>query len=117
MSRLLVISRPAFVAGFWLAGVDAFAAEDVEAAEEMILEWLARGERGLLAIDGGILERMDRRVVAQLDAAEQLPYLAIPGGQPLGAEASRQERLARMLRRAIGFHITFKGQKVEGVDE
>lgn len=113
MSRLLVITRPAFVSGFQLAGVDAFGAPDVEAAEEMIQEWLTQGERGLVAIDEGILERMDPHVVAQLDDAEQLPYLAIPGGEPLGREASRQERLATMLRRAIGFHITFKGSEAD----
>lgn len=116
MSRLLIITRPAFVSGFRLAGVDVFGADDVETAEELIQEWLRAGETGLLAIDEGILERMDPRVVKQLRAAEQLPYLAIPGGKPLGPEASRRVRIAGMLRRAIGFHITFKGEKIEGAD-
>jgi vacuolar-type H+-ATPase subunit F/Vma7 len=114
MSRLLVITRPAYVAGFRLAGVDAFPAEDIESAEEMIQAWLEAGESGLLAIDGGILERLDPQVVAGLDAADQLPYLAIPGGQPLGVESSRQQRLAGIIRRAIGFHMTFKGEEREG---
>jgi len=116
VSRLLIITRPAFVSGFRLAGVDVFGAEDVETAEELIQEWLRAGEAGLLAIDEGILERMDPRVVKQLRAAEQLPCLAIPGGKPLGPEASRRVRIAGMLRRAIGFHITFKGEEIEGVD-
>jgi vacuolar-type H+-ATPase subunit F/Vma7 len=114
MSRLLIITRPAFVLGFRLAGVDAFGAVDVEAAEELIAAWLRAGETGLLAIDEGILERMQPDLLRRLRAAEQLPYLAIPGGEPLGPEASRQVRLAGMLRRAIGFHITFKGEEDEG---
>lgn len=113
MSRLLVITQPALVPGFQLAGVDAFGAADVETAEELIQEWLSKGERGLLAIDEGILQAMDSQVVARLKAAEQLPYLAIPGGEPMGRTVSRQERLATMLRRAIGFHITFKESEAD----
>ena len=116
MSRLLIITRPAYVPGFRLAGVDVFGVEDVEGAEELIQGWLEAGESGLLAIDEGVLERMDARVIKQLRAAEQMPYLAIPGGEPLGPEASRQVRIAGMIRRAIGFHITFKGEEIQGAD-
>jgi len=31
----------------------------------------------------------------------------------LGPEASRRHRIAEMIRRAIGFHITFKGEEAE----
>jgi vacuolar-type H+-ATPase subunit F/Vma7 len=117
VSRLLIITRPAFVAGFRLAGVDVFGAGDVESAEELIQEWLRAGETGLLAIDEGILERMEPGVLKQLRAADQLLYLAIPGGEPLGPEASRRERIAGMIRRAIGFHITFKGEAVQETGE
>lgn len=114
MSRLLIITRPALVPGFQLAGVDVFGAADVEAAEELIQEWLRSGESGLAAIDEGILERMAPAVLKQLQSAEQLLYLAIPGGEPLGPEASRQVRIAGMIRRAVGFHITFKGGEMPG---
>ena len=36
MSRLIVVTRPALVTGFQLAGVDAYGAEDVETAQELI---------------------------------------------------------------------------------
>jgi V/A-type H+/Na+-transporting ATPase subunit F len=111
MSQLLVITRPAFVSGFRLAGVEAFGAVDVESAEELIAKWLAAGETGLVAIDEGILERMDPALLKKLRAAQQLLYLAIPGGEPLGPEASRRVRIATMIRRTIGFHITFRGEE------
>jgi vacuolar-type H+-ATPase subunit F/Vma7 len=113
MSRLLVVTRPVLAIGFQLAGVDAYGAEDVETAQELIGTWLDAGEMGLLAIDDGLLTRMDPAFVKRLEAAEDLPYLAIPGGEPLGPEASRQYRIAEMIRRAIGFHITFKGEETE----
>lgn len=110
MSQLLVITRPAFVSGFRLAGVETFGAVDVESAEELIARWLANGETGLVAVDEGILERMDPAILTKLRAAQQLLYLAIPGGEPLGPEASRRVRIATMIRRTIGFHITFRGK-------
>jgi vacuolar-type H+-ATPase subunit F/Vma7 len=97
-------------AGFRLAGVSAYGVEDVEAAQEMIAAWLDGGETGLLAIDDGLLDHMDRAILRRLEAAEQLPYLAIPGGTPLSREVSRKYRIAEMIRRAIGIHITFRGE-------
>jgi vacuolar-type H+-ATPase subunit F/Vma7 len=113
MSQLFIVTRPSLVTGFHLAGVDAYGAEDVESAQELIGKWLNDGEVGLLAIDDGLLARMDTAFLRQLDAYENLPYLAIPGGQPLGAEASRRHRIAALIRRAIGFHITFKSEDEE----
>lgn len=116
MSRLFIITRPALVPGFQLAGVDAYGATDVEAAQELITTWLDRGETGLLAIDDGILMKMDPVIIKNLQSYEHLPYLSIPSGQPLGPEASRRHQLAERIRRAIGFQITFKGEETEGVD-
>lgn len=98
------------MAGFHLAGVDAYSADNVEVAERLVEKWLNNGEAGLLAIDDGLLEKLDRSLVNRLDASEQLPYLAIPGGKPLGPEASERNRIAAMIRRAIGFHIVFKAK-------
>lgn len=116
MSRLLIITRPSLVPGFELARVDAYGVEDVESAEELIEELLESGETGLLAVDDGILAQIDLALIKRLDVAEQLPHLPIPGGQPLGPEATRRYRLAEMIRRAIGFHVTFKGEEVKVED-
>lgn len=113
MSRLLVVTRPALVSGFQLAGVDAYGAEDVETAQELISGWLEAGEVGLLAIDDGLLSRMDPVLMKRLESSDRLPYLTIPGGGPLGPEASRKHRIAEMIRRAIGVHITFKEEEPE----
>ncbi len=113
MSRLLVVTRQALLPGFQLAGVNAYAAEDVETAQEIIETWLESGEVGLLAIDDGLLEHMDTTFLKRLDSAENLPHLSIPGGKPLGPGVSRMHHIAEMIRRAIGFHITFKDVEVE----
>lgn len=117
MSRFLVLTRPANVPGFQLAGVNAYGVEDVESAQELIEAWLEAGETGLLAIDDGFLARLDRATLRRLEACEHLPYLAIPDGGELAPEASRKYRIAQLIRRAIGFHITFKGEEKEVAEE
>lgn len=111
MSHLLIVTRPALVPGFQLAGVEAFAARDVEEAQQLITKWLDIGETGLLAIDEDFLAAFDSAFLQRLSAAEQLPYMTIPGDRPAGKELSGRSRIARMLRRAIGFHITFQGEQ------
>jgi vacuolar-type H+-ATPase subunit F/Vma7 len=113
MSRLVILTRPALVPGFQLAGVDVYGVEDVEGAQDLIEQWIEFGEVGLLAIDDGLLELLNPSLIHRLNTSGQFPYLAIPGGQPFGPESSRKYRIAEMIRRAIGFHITFKGEDLE----
>jgi vacuolar-type H+-ATPase subunit F/Vma7 len=113
MSRLLVVTRPSLVAGFQMAGVETFGVEDVESAQELIGGWLESDEVNLLAIDDGILSHLDPAFLKRLKASEKLPFLAIPGGQPVGSEVSRKHRIANIIRQAIGFHITFRGEEAE----
>lgn len=111
MSQLFVLTRPALVPGFQLAGVAAHGLENVQTAQELIEKWMTTNEVGLLAIDDGLLAHMDPAFLKRLATSEHLPYVAIPGGQPLGSEVSREERIAALIRKAIGFHITFKGEE------
>lgn len=111
MSRLIVITHPELVPGFQLAGVDAYGPADVETTQEMITSWLEAGETGLLAIDNGLISLIATDVVKSLEESPYMLYIAIPGGPELSLEASRQYQIAEMIRRAIGFHITFKGEE------
>jgi vacuolar-type H+-ATPase subunit F/Vma7 len=109
MSRLLVVTHSALVPGFHLAGVEAFAADDEEAAQALIGTWLDAGENGLLVLESSLMAELDPRFRRRLDAAEHLPCLAIPGGEPYAAERSRRQ-IAELIRKAIGFHVTFRGE-------
>lgn len=110
MSRLLVITRPALAAGFRMAGVEAFPAEDAESAQEALEGQLNSPEINLVAIDDGLLALMDPIFRKRLDLSSQLFYVALPGGRPLGPEALRRHRIAEMIHKAIGFHITFRDE-------
>lgn len=109
MRRLRVVTRPALLTGFRLAGVDAYSADDSEGAQALIQGWLDENDTLLLAIDDALLEGMDPRFVRSLDGAKHLSYLPIPGGPGGGFQASRERRIQEMIRQAVGFQITFSG--------
>ena len=111
MSRLLVVVRPTLVSGFHLAGVDAFVAGDAAAAQALIAAWLEEGESGLLAVDEELLDDFDAGFRSRMDAAERLPYLALPSGEPAPAALSARQRIAEIVRQVVGFHITFEGDR------
>ena len=120
MSRLLVVVHPALAPGFRLAGVETFAAEDSGQAQAIVGAWLDAGEAGLVAIDDELLAGLDPVFRRRLEAAGRLPHIAIPSGVPSagsgsaglepaeGEEAGQKRRVANMIRRVIGFHITFQ---------
>jgi len=108
MSRLFVLTRPQLARGFQLAGADSYGAEDIESAESYVSNLLENGESGLLAIDDGLLARMDVTLLKRLEQAEDLYYIVIPGGEPLGEAYSREVRIAELIRRTVGVHISLK---------
>lgn len=114
MNRLFVVTRPGLALGFHLAGVDAYSVSDIESAQALVGGWLDTGETGLLAIDDGLLMGMSADFIERLNAARELPYLIIPGGDPSELAASRQQRIGEMIQRAVGVHVTFKSKKTEG---
>jgi vacuolar-type H+-ATPase subunit F/Vma7 len=117
LSRLIVITRPTLLNGFLLAGVEAHAPDDVETAQELIDGFLASGEVELLAIDDGLMNSMDANFLQRLRSAENIYIIAIPGGEPLGPEATRRYRIAEIARRAIGFSAMFREEREEEASE
>jgi len=112
MSKLRAIVRPSLVAGFQLAGVEAYGAEDVESAEELIAVWLDAGEPCLLALDDTLLTHINPALMKRLNASDDLLTIGIPSNEPSGTSITRSDRIARLIRRSIGVHITFGNENV-----
>lgn len=109
MSRMLVLVHPNLVAGFHLAGVDAYSAEDVESAQQLIESWLQSGEAALLAVEEELLSHIDPELLKRMDGSDNLLYVTIPGGASPASLQTRRARISRMIQRAIGVHIAFEG--------
>ena len=112
MTQLLIVACPELARGFQLAGIAAYGVPDAESAKRLIEGWLDDGVTGLLVLDAGLLADMDAAFFDRLENA-WLPYVIIPGDKPLGSEFSRQSRIAELIRRAVGIHITLTGAAEE----
>ena len=107
MSKLCAIVRPSLVAGFQLAGVEAYGAEDIETAEDLITTWLDTGDACLLALDESLLAALNPAIAKRLDASDDVHVIGIPSSAPSAASITRGDRIARLIRRSIGVHIAF----------
>ncbi|HUF39284.1 MAG TPA: V-type ATP synthase subunit F [Anaerolineales bacterium] len=108
MSSLRIVVRPDLAPGFALAGVETFSVERAETAASLLTSWLDGGETGLIGLDERILSELERPLLKRLDTSNRLFHIAVPAGTFSGTAEARQERIATLIRQAIGFHITFR---------
>ena len=107
MGRLMVITTPDLAPGFGLAGVEAFAVDSPEKAEAVLRELLEGGEASLIAVRQDLLQTIDPRLRRQIETSYRPVVMLIPGGTPTTTGEGRHRYIAELIRRAIGFHITF----------
>ena len=110
MSSLVIIARPSIIPGFHLAGIEAVPVANVAEARVALERRLLQGTGGLLAIDEEFLAAFDPAFRRRLDDSPLL-FLPLPTGEPLPPETSSRARIAALIRQAIGFHMTFQGNK------
>jgi vacuolar-type H+-ATPase subunit F/Vma7 len=103
----MVITTPELALGFQLAGVETFAVGDVEQAEAMLRKLLAGDEASLVIVRRELLQAMSPRLQHQVEACYRPVVMDIPGGMPTLPGESRRRQINELVRRAIGFQITF----------
>jgi vacuolar-type H+-ATPase subunit F/Vma7 len=108
MSSFKVLVHTGLAPGFALAGVETFPVEQVAQAESLLNFWLESGEAGLIALDDSLMSEMKPALLKRLETSEKLFHVAIPAGKVEDSAGARQERIAALIRQAIGFHITFR---------
>lgn len=106
-----MIVLPSIAAGYQLAGADVVTAETAAEAERLLSRWMADGEEGLVAVDERLAGGVDPALRRRLDAYGRLPLLPIPSGEPVPPELSTHMRIADLIREAVGFHISFRGER------
>ena len=103
-ARFVVVVPPRLATPYRLAGAEVHEAETAGEAMQFVLELIEREEGGVVAIHEpyyhDLPERWRRRMEPLL--------VALPPGEWRVEELSRRERLASMLRQAIGYHFVFE---------
>ena len=113
MGRLMVITTPDLAPGFELAGVETFAVADVNQAETVLRQLLNGDEASLIVVRQGLLEAMDAGLQRQIRYSYRPVVIAIPGSVPTSPSGRRQHYISELIRRAIGFRITFGPRQPE----
>jgi vacuolar-type H+-ATPase subunit F/Vma7 len=111
MSRLIVIADQEAALGFELTGVEVIRVDDLDSAEAQLLELTADPNVGLIAVSSGLLEKLDDTTRRRVESSYKPVVVSLPTGGPVMGFATRREYLAALIRRAIGFQITFPGEE------
>jgi vacuolar-type H+-ATPase subunit F/Vma7 len=106
MGRLIVVTGEDRAPGFRLAGVGVEVARSPDAAARVVSGLLAEGRGGVIAVDEPLLAGLDPRTRQRFEESVDPMVVSLPSGVREPGEA-RRARLAAMLRRAIGYRITF----------
>lgn len=109
MAQLIVVTQPDLATGFRLAGVQTFSVASAEEAHRQLLALLDDEEVGVIAVDLAYLDTLDAAVQRRIAESHRPVVLGIPLGKAGDSAAGRRERLAELIRRAIGVRISFGG--------
>jgi V/A-type H+-transporting ATPase subunit F len=91
--------------GFRLSGVPQHIAESSE-AEEALKQTMAEPDNGLVIVDERLLQGMPDERMRELEQSWQGILLVLPS--PVKPPAEVEDYAARLIRRAIGYHVRLK---------
>lgn len=108
MYKLVCITDDQTADGFRLAGIDVEVAADIAAARRHVVELLDAEDVGIIAIDQRLSECIDERLERRIDSLYRPVVLMLPLGDTADAALLSENRLRRLIRRAVGFDVTLK---------
>lgn len=108
MYKLTVVTDPEVADGFRLSGVDVRVAFSPEEARQIVSELMDDPEIGIIGLDVRLESGIDLRLQRKIDSVYRPVVVTLPLGDRLDTDSGASDRLARMIRRAVGFDVTLK---------
>jgi V/A-type H+-transporting ATPase subunit F len=108
MARLIVVTDPDTALGFRLAGVDVQEETDPVKAGERLLALLRAREAGIVIYNEDCVSALPESAVIALEESLTPVFFAIPVSRTVPPAERREEYLARLVRRAIGYQLKIK---------
>lgn len=102
MKKIIVITPPDVLYGFSLAGIEQRSVEPADADEEL-RETLSGPDNGLIIIDERLLTGAVEERIREAEHAWPGILLVLPS--PLKVPPEVEDYAARLIRRAIGYHV------------
>ena len=91
-----------------MAGVDSYSAVTAAEAKKLLLMLMEDSDVGVVAIDAAYLNALDQSTRKRVSESHMPVVVALPSGVPTEEGERLSEQIAEMIRRAIGFRISFK---------
>jgi len=109
MTATLVVVVPEDLAsGFRLAGATVESPADADEAAERVRELFAGGDEGVIAVYEPWLQSFSHPLREHLEGSISPVVVPLPSGLEAEGGPARRARLAALLQRAVGYHITFE---------
>ncbi|GAB4560414.1 MAG: hypothetical protein Kow0047_07010 [Anaerolineae bacterium] len=110
MARVVIISNPEMAIGYRLAGVETVVARSASEAASAIRSLLSEPDVGVIAVDASYMARMDETLQREIESRISPIVVALPSAGMGGEAETRRAQIARLLRRSIGYQISFPGE-------
>jgi len=111
MARLAVITDPTLAPGFRMAGVEVHTARTSDEAKALMHALMSEADMAIIAMNVNFLSDFDEPTRRRIEESTTPVVVALPAGEAVPPEARRSRRIAELIRRAIGFRISFKGEE------
>lgn len=108
MYRVIVVTDTEIADGFRLAGVDVREVDSIETARTALTQLMDDEETGIIGLDIRFEEAIDARLQRRIDSVYRPMVVSLPLRDRLDRDSGATDRLARMIRRAVGFDVTLK---------
>ena len=106
-AHLVVVVPAELGVGFRLSGATVRSASGVAEAQEQVVSLMDEGERGIVAVYEPWYRVFDSDLRGRLDSSVAPVVVPVPSGLETEDPEQRRARLAALLRRSVGYHITF----------
>lgn len=108
VARLRVVAPIELIAGFRMGGASVHGVENANDAAATVDALMVEGERGVIGVYEPWLSEFDEAHRHRLEESVAPVVVAIPSGLETEGGAARRARLAGLLQRAVGYHISFE---------
>jgi vacuolar-type H+-ATPase subunit F/Vma7 len=107
-ARVQIVAPGEIAVGFRLAGAAVHVPDDAVGAAATVRALVDGGERGVIAVYEPWFDALEPAERERLEASVAPVVVPVPSGLVAAGGAARRARLAGLLQRAVGYHITFE---------
>ena len=106
-ANLTLIVPPELSSGFRIAGTDVMESPDTGTTEEILERLVTEGGRGVVGVYSDFYSELDESLRERIERSVAPIVIPLPSGLEPDRGVSQRARVAALLERAVGYHITF----------